>query len=207
MPKKKPGAEEADIVASGDALRTVAAWLGVGDVGEVMEQEGLNPEYEMGRTQGLGLGAKFLPHNKSIALTSGVEHRLGSKLKRTAERRLAEAAQQAAPQGQPSQPAGRRGFGPKHSPGQPGRWSNKPPSRQQQTQQPAAAAAQASGAAADDDTDDEGGRGGAFGKRSHSAAPKPATFTRSDLLRVSSAQQPKKRKRKSGQGGGQAAAP
>lgn len=42
----------------------VAAWLGVGDVGEVMEQEGLNPEYEMGRTQGLGLGAKFLPHNK-----------------------------------------------------------------------------------------------------------------------------------------------
>jgi hypothetical protein len=144
---------------------------------------------------------------QSLALTSGVEHRLGSKLKRTAERRLAEAAQQAAQQGQPSQPAGRRGFGPKHSPGQPGRWSDKPPSRQQQTQQPAAAAAQASGAAADDDTDEEGGRGRAFGKRSHSAAHKPATFTRSDLLRVSGAQQPKKRKRKSGQGGGQAAAP
>ncbi len=26
--------------------------------------QGLNPEFEQGRTQGLGLGAKFLPHHK-----------------------------------------------------------------------------------------------------------------------------------------------
>jgi hypothetical protein len=42
----------------------VAAWLGVSDVDAVMEQEGLNPEYELGRRQGLGLGAKHLPHSK-----------------------------------------------------------------------------------------------------------------------------------------------
>lgn len=44
----------------------VAGWLGVGEgeVDAVMEKEGLNPEFESGRTQGLGLGAKFLPHSK-----------------------------------------------------------------------------------------------------------------------------------------------
>lgn len=42
----------------------VAGWLGVGDVDNVLEKEGLNPEFEMGRQQGLGLGAKFLPHHK-----------------------------------------------------------------------------------------------------------------------------------------------
>ncbi len=44
----------------------VAGWLGVdaGEVDDVMEKEGLNPEFEAGRTQGLGLGAKFLPHSK-----------------------------------------------------------------------------------------------------------------------------------------------
>ena len=29
-----------------------------------MLPQGLNPEFEQGRTQGLGLGAKFLPHHK-----------------------------------------------------------------------------------------------------------------------------------------------
>jgi hypothetical protein len=42
----------------------VAGWLGVADVEEVLQQEGLNPEFEMGRPQGLGLGAKYLPHRK-----------------------------------------------------------------------------------------------------------------------------------------------
>lgn len=44
----------------------VAGWLGVeeAEVDGVMEKEGLNPEFEAGRTQGLGLGAKFLPHHK-----------------------------------------------------------------------------------------------------------------------------------------------
>lgn len=52
-------------------MSQVAGWLGVADVGEVMEQEGLNPEFEAGRTQGLGLGAKFLPHHKVRVLSSG----------------------------------------------------------------------------------------------------------------------------------------
>ncbi|PRW60252.1 D-isomer specific 2-hydroxyacid dehydrogenase [Chlorella sorokiniana] len=85
-------ADEEEIVASGEALRTVAGWLGVADVGDVMEKEGLNPEFEQGRTQGLGLGAKFLPHHKAVALTTGVEHRLSSKIKRSQERQAAAGA-------------------------------------------------------------------------------------------------------------------
>ena len=42
----------------------VAGWLGVADVDSVLETEGLDVEYEAGRQQGLGLGAKYLPHNK-----------------------------------------------------------------------------------------------------------------------------------------------
>lgn len=50
----------------GPVVVQVAGWLGVdaGEVDDVMEKEGLNPEFEAGRTQGLGLGAKFLPHSK-----------------------------------------------------------------------------------------------------------------------------------------------
>jgi hypothetical protein len=42
----------------------VAGWLGVADVESVLQKEGLDVEYEAGRQQGLGLGAKYLPHNK-----------------------------------------------------------------------------------------------------------------------------------------------
>lgn len=46
------------------AALQVACWLGVADVDATLGEEGLAAEYETQRPQGLGLGAKFLPHSK-----------------------------------------------------------------------------------------------------------------------------------------------
>jgi hypothetical protein len=52
----------------------VAGWLGVADVESVLEKEGLDVENEAGRQQGLGLGAKYLPHNKVRGCGGAAEH-------------------------------------------------------------------------------------------------------------------------------------
>lgn len=121
-----------------------------------------------------------------------MEQRLGSKLKRSTERRLAEEAQSG--QHQHSREAAlRHGFG-----GQHGQRHGKAARRPQQVHQPAGAAAQARGGAdEDDDSEEEEGRGNAFGKGKHEASRQVA-FNRSDLLRTSEAAHGKKRKRKKG---------
>ena len=203
----------------------VARWLGVSDAEDVLEKEGLNPEYEMGRQQGLGLGAKHLPHHKvrsgagrrtactacagalrhpaylsaqAVALTSGVEQRLGSKLKRTVERRREEEARL---QQQPVREAAlRRGFGA----AQAGKSRHgKAALRQQHQHVPQHAAAAPCAAAAEEGSEEEEeGRGSAFGKGSRTAHL--PSFTRAELLATSGSAQGKKRKRKKG---GQGAKP
>lgn len=205
----------------------VAAWLGVSDVDAVMEQEGLNPEYEMGRQQGLGLGAKRLPPSKvrhqrhgrcppcSLAVgrrrelgptvprlgllqatggLAGVEQRLKGKLKRSREQLLEEEARLRLD----TQPAGRRGFGAKHGLGAT-RKHDVPAARAQQERQPAGTAGaqqqDGSGRADGEGSDEEEGRGRAFGE-GKPAGHKPAAFSRSDLLKVSSMPQGKKKKKK-----------
>ncbi|KAL4421567.1 hypothetical protein ABPG75_010858 [Micractinium tetrahymenae] len=184
--------EEEEIVASGEALRTVAGWLGVGEgeVDGVMEKEGLNPEFEAGRTQGLGLGAKFLPHSKAVALVAGVEQRLGSKLKRSSQ------AAAAGVRGHHALLAAQHGKA-HHFP-----HGHAHDRRQQQQAEPAAAAR---GGQEEEEDSEEEGRGAAFGKGGKGAAArKPAAFNRSQLLAVSGGGVGgKKRKRKGG--GGRAA--
>lgn len=245
----------------------MAGWLGVSDADAVLEAEGLSAEYEQGRVQGLGLGAKFLPHHKAraagcggcsraagccvwmrsqrvgrgaarralhivaaatrasatiilltscaprcllvalpqaVALTAGVEHRLSSKLKRTAERQAAAAGGGA--------PAGRHHGGAHQHPGAAkhaallqhgrhhaaGRGQDKaaPPAEQQRQRQQA-------GSEEEEDSEAEEGRGRAFGKGKGKAAARPAILSRGDLLKVSGLPG-KKRKRKSGGGSGAA---
>eukprot|EP00887_Chlorella_sp_A99_P003952 scaffold11.g3952.t1 len=82
-------AEEDDgveVVASGQALSTVAGWLGIDNVDAALGQEGLQAQYEQARPQGLGLGARFLPHSKALALTMGVERRLKRKIEQGKDR-------------------------------------------------------------------------------------------------------------------------
>lgn len=176
--------EEKEIVASGEALRTVAGWLGVGEgeVDAVMEKEGLNPEFESGRTQGLGLGAKFLPHSKAVALVAGVEQRLGSKLKRSSQ------AAAAGVRGHHALLAAQHGKAHAHD-------------RRQQQQAEPSAAARGGQEEEGEDSEDEG-RGAAFGKGGKGAgARKAAAFDRSQLLAVSSGGVGgKKRRRRSGGG-------
>ncbi|KAI7836920.1 hypothetical protein COHA_009252 [Chlorella ohadii] len=194
-------ADEEEIVASGEALRTVAGWLGVANVGEVMEKEGLNPEFEQGRTQGLGLGAKFLPHHKAVALTTGVEHRLSSKIKRTQER---QAAAGSGGSGGGAAPALHQLHGAAKHRALLQHGRHHAAARRGQD---GAAAAQRQGQAAEEeeDSEEEEGRGGAFAKGKAKAAQRPAGFSRNDLLKAGAAvQQGKKRKRKGGGGGGAA---
>lgn len=79
--------EEQEIVHSNQALDVVAGWLGISNVSKVLEEgaKGLE-EYEQPRPQFLGLGAKFLSHNKAMALTSGVERQLGRRVLKSAEK-------------------------------------------------------------------------------------------------------------------------
>jgi hypothetical protein len=143
---------------------------------------------------------------QAVALTSGVEHRLSSKLKRTAERG---AAEQGAASGEAHQHSSRSGFqhaGFQQRQGKAG-WQDraghqqKQQHHQQQQQQPGGGGDQ------EDSSDGEEGRGRAFGK-GKAAAQRPATYSRSDLLKGSEAMAGKKRKRRKGggQGGGSEAA-
>ncbi len=117
-----------------------------------------------------------------------MEQRLGSKLKRSAERRYAEEAQNGQRQG-PQGAALRHGFGGQHSQQQ-----SKASRRQQQAQLHAGAAAQRRRDAEkeEEESEEEEGRSNAFGK----GKQRQVTFNRSDLLKLSEAVHGKKRKRK-----------
>lgn len=147
--------------------------------------------------------SRFAASVQAVALVSGVEQRLGSKLKRSAERRAA-AEVEFAERGRAPVPASRRGFNLQ----QPGpskkqrRGDNAAQQRQQQAQQPAAAAARQ--AEEETDSEEEEGRG-SWGKGRH-ASNRPASFTRADLLKTTLAAQGKKKKKKRKRGkNGQAA--
>lgn len=184
--------EEVDIVASGETLRTVAGWMGVaeGELDGVMEREGMNPEFEAGRTQGLGLGAKFLPHHKAVALTSGVEHRLIGKLKRSAAH-VSHTASVRGHQGHQS------AAGQAHTRS----WGS------QQQQAPAGAGLLGGHQEAEEDSEEDvDGRGQAFSKGRQSGGSKSKGFSRSDWLALSgnavapAAGKKKKKRKNSGSG-------
>jgi hypothetical protein len=136
---------------------------------------------------------------QAVGVMAGVEQRLKGKLKRSREERLEEEARQRLE----VQPAGRRGFAAKHSPA-PVHKHDRLAVREQREQQPTgeAGAQQQNGGGREvgEDSDEEEGRGRAFGDGKH-ASHKPAAFSRSDLLKVDSMpQSKKKKKRKSGTG-------
>ena len=147
---------------------------------------------------------------QAVALVSGVEHRLGSKLRRSKERQLA-AEVQASSSGGGDHRASGSSFGAAQHSGfykharrkeQPGWGKQDKAARQQQGAAVAAGAAAAGAAQADEDeaaggSSDEDGRGGAFGKGKQ-AAQRPPTFSKGDLLKASEAARGKKRKRKGG---------
>eukprot|EP00891_Asterochloris_glomerata_P007786 jgi/Astpho2/7786/Aster-x1462 len=61
------------------ALLQAASWLGVSNPEELLRTEGTG--FAAPRPEGLGLGAKFLPHHKASHLTAPVEKRLGKRLR------------------------------------------------------------------------------------------------------------------------------
>mmetsp|Transcript_40187 Transcript_40187/g.113794 ORF Transcript_40187/g.113794 Transcript_40187/m.113794 type:complete len:200 (-) Transcript_40187:29-628(-) len=71
-----------DVVASGGALSVVQGWLGISNAAEVLAstKEELSGDLDKPRPARLGLGAKFLAHNKAVALTGGVEKKLARKI-------------------------------------------------------------------------------------------------------------------------------
>lgn len=134
-----------------------------------------------------------------MALTTGVEHRLSSKIKRTQERQAAAGGGggngNAAPALHQLHGAAKHKALLQHG-------------RHHATAgrgQDGAVAAQrraAEAAEEEEDSEEEEGRGGAFGKSKAKAAQRPAGFSRSDLLKAGAAvQQGKKRKRKGGGSG------
>ena len=139
-----------------------------------------------------------------MALTTGVEHRLSSKIKRSQERRAAEGVGSS---GAALPHEHLRGAAKHKALLQHGR-HHAAASRRQDG---AAAAQRHAGAAQEEeeeeeDSEEDEGRGAAFGKAKGRAAQRPAAFSRSELLQAgAAAQQGKKRKRKGG-GGGAAAA-
>lgn len=137
---------------------------------------------------------------QAVALTSGVEHRLSSKLKRTAERQAAAGGGGSGYQHHHQHPGASKHAAllqhGRHHAG--GRGQGLAAAGQQQQQQQAAEGGE------DDDSEEEG-RGGAFSKGKGKGAARPATYSRSDLLLAGPTGQGKKRKRKGGQGGSGAA--
>lgn len=81
MQHKGSGTAE-EVVASGEALSTVAQLLGIRDSSSIFE--GDKDDDPPARPAGLGLGARFLPHHKAMALVSGVDKRLGKRLQGSA---------------------------------------------------------------------------------------------------------------------------
>ncbi|GAB4822539.1 hypothetical protein N2152v2_009585 [Parachlorella kessleri] len=138
------GGAEDDIVASGQALKVAASWLGIEDPAAALEEEGGTLDLSQPRPQGLGLGAKYLPHHKGVLLTAGVQQRLGNKLKQSKDRFHQQAAE----------PSGSRGL---HQ------------QKRHRLQQPPEARTtpvrEAEGNSDGGSSDEDEGRGAAFGKR------------------------------------------
>lgn len=65
--------------------------MGVDDVSEVLNAQAEADEQP--RPQGLGLGARFLPHNKAVSLVANVDRRLGKRLQRSAQQEAGDGAE------------------------------------------------------------------------------------------------------------------
>lgn len=74
--------QDDEVAPSGQALRQAASWLGISDPFEVLEND-LGVDAFQPRPEGLGLGAKFLPHHKAAHLTMPLEKRFAKRLQRT----------------------------------------------------------------------------------------------------------------------------
>lgn len=71
------------VAPSGQALRQAASWLGISDPVKVLNDDPAMDAFQS-RPEGLGLGAKFLPHHKAAQLTMPLEKRFGKRLQRAA---------------------------------------------------------------------------------------------------------------------------
>ncbi|GMH40616.1 hypothetical protein BSKO_08520 [Bryopsis sp. KO-2023] len=70
------GKKSDEVVYSGEAFRIVSSWLG----GDVNDDDDVGTTPAAPRPPGLGLGAKFLPHKKGVALNAGAEKSLGKRI-------------------------------------------------------------------------------------------------------------------------------
>ncbi|KAL3135844.1 hypothetical protein ABBQ32_007402 [Trebouxia sp. C0010 RCD-2024] len=76
-------AQHDELAPSGQALRQAASWLGISDPVKVLDGDPAMDAFQP-RPEGLGLGAKFLPHHKAAQLTMPLEKRFGKRLQRAA---------------------------------------------------------------------------------------------------------------------------
>eukprot|EP00191_Tetraselmis_sp_GSL018_P000129 CAMPEP_0177609436 /NCGR_PEP_ID=MMETSP0419_2-20121207/19089_1 /TAXON_ID=582737 /ORGANISM="Tetraselmis sp., Strain GSL018" /LENGTH=176 /DNA_ID=CAMNT_0019104363 /DNA_START=35 /DNA_END=565 /DNA_ORIENTATION=+ len=80
-------AKAEDIVPNREALSVAQSLLGIRSQDFLVQQAEHNGD-EKPRPARLGLGARFLPHNKAVSLVGGVEKRLAAKVVSSQQKRL-----------------------------------------------------------------------------------------------------------------------